>query len=528
MCPCHHDFFLICGHLRSIQRHFQNFFPNPTSDKWSLKIFLIYLGTAFLWATPSQLRAETDRDQEIFGESSSLAPPVSPEKSPGKSQPNPLLPAADNPSQQESGAFSQNLQIGGRLDWGMSMIEKEGTARTKGDFRQLKRADIYLDSRLDENRNSSRGLRGLRGFFRLRFIEESPPSGRGSTDSTPTEVTPKTLIDEFWFKSDWRRTVFFTLGRQHLKWGSGRLWNPTDFTARESRDPFALFDARLGQDLIKAHIPFEESGHNLYFVLDNNQTQRTDDVAFLTRGEFSLGESAELALSLKKSRRGPDQLGLDWSGAIGPFDIYTETAFSRRSPKVIYQGQIGPDDSEGTPEGTFQVPLGRPENGRTFRQSVVGFQYVFKYRDGDTINGTLEYFDNELGYNTRDLELYALARGGENPLTVGRRALGLFIQAPSPGSFNDLNLSLSGIKNLIDSTATARLSATYSVFKEFSIQSYVNRCFGDYGALCFRIPEKFKSLSADTRISAEDRSILQQLPSQRTLTVVGVNLIMDI
>ena len=471
----------------------------------------------FFVATTPTLFAQDPHDEEIFG---------GPAAAPATAEPPSTFPPASAEKPQSSSletSLADRLQIGGRLDWGTTMTEKDGTSFAKGEFRQTRRADIYFDSRTDDGRSSPYGLRGVRGFFRLRFLDESPPPVRSP------EINPRTLVDELWFKNDFRRQVFFTVGRQHLKWGSGRLWNPTDFPAAESRDPFALFDARLGQDLVKVHIPFEKGGHNLYLILDTHQVARTDDAALLGRGELSLGTSSELALSIRKSRKGPDKLGLDWSGALGPFDLYTETALVRRSSQIQYSGSVLPVATSNLPTAsTLELPTAAPRQEKTFRQSVVGVQYGLKYQDDDTITFTLEYFYNERGYKKRDLGLYALARGQETPLTVGRQAVGFFVQAPSPGSWNDLTLALSGIKNLVDFTSTTRLSASYSLFKELTLQTYINRCFGDVGALCFRIPEAFKQLAADPRLSAEDRALLGQLPSKRTLTVMGVNFVLNL
>jgi hypothetical protein len=248
--------------------------------------------------------------------------------------------------------------------------------------------------------------------------------------------------------------------------------------------------------------------------------RRTDDLRLLLRGEFSIGSSGEFALSLRKSREGPDQIGVDWSGALGPLDLYVESAFQKRNPMVFYTGQIDPQ--------TLEVPVPGKKDRKVLKQTVVGLQYGIKYLDDDTLTAVIEYFDNELGYEERDLELYAMVRGGGSPLTVARRYAGVLLRLPSPGSWNDLSLMGSAIKNLADQTALAQGTATYAVFGGLSLQGTASRCFGDVGSLCFRVPESFKTLAADPRLGPQDRELLGRLPTQRTLTVFSLGMTMEI
>lgn len=468
------------------------------------KVFrLLFVVTTFLIHVflPKKTLAKDSRDEDIFGSSAQeSASPPAPVPTPVKS--------SENTSKAQT-SLEDRLQVGGRLELKYTAFEKEGVNPGKGDFQQLSRGDLYFDGRppnLKEN---------YRGFLRLRFSEShSESAGQVPTQQVSTEV------DELWIKGDVSQKFFLTLGRQHLKWGSGRLWNPTDFTASVARDPFASFDARLGQDLFKIHWPWEKGGHNFYMIIDSSRVRRSDDLRLLLRGEISLGSSAELALSLRKSREGPDQLGIDWSGALGPLDLYVESAFHKRNPMVFYTGQIDPQ--------TLEVPVPGKKDHKTLRQTVVGLQYGVKYLDDDTLTAVLEYFDNELGYEARDLELYALVRGGGTPITVGRRYAGLLLNLPSPGSWNDLSLLGSAIKNLSDQTALAQVTTTYAVFGGLSIQGTVSRCFGDVGSLCFRVPESFKSLAADPRLGPQDRELLGRLPTQRTLTVFSLGVTMEI
>ena len=63
-----------------------------------------------------------------------------------------------------------------------------------------------------------------------------PPEVARSLGLVPLPTTAVAL-DQLWVNFDLARTVFVTAGRQHVKWGVGRFWNPTDFLHRAPRDP---------------------------------------------------------------------------------------------------------------------------------------------------------------------------------------------------------------------------------------------------------------------------------------------------
>ena len=72
------------------------------------------------------------------------------------------------------------------------------------------------------------------------------------------------LLDQMWLRFDVARTVFVTAGKQHVRWGTGRFWSPTDFLHVRRRDPLAVFDARTGTTMVKLHMPWEAQGWNFY------------------------------------------------------------------------------------------------------------------------------------------------------------------------------------------------------------------------------------------------------------------------
>ena len=65
----------------------------------------------------------------------------------------------------------------------------------------------------------------------------------------------RVLLDQAWLRFDLGRTLFITAGKQHVKWGTSRFWNPTDFLQRK-RNPLEPFDVRTGVNMVKLPIRF--------------------------------------------------------------------------------------------------------------------------------------------------------------------------------------------------------------------------------------------------------------------------------
>ncbi len=244
--------------------------------------------------------AQDQRDNDIFGEAAPAAPSPGTTAAPARLQ------------EPTASALVDTLQIGGRLELRANSSQQEQQKFPESSYSQLKRADLYFDTRPNKD---------LRTLLRLRLSEEAPVNPAVAAAAAGTSVCTrcaKTEIDEFWFKWDVDDAVFFTLGKQHVKWGSARLWNPTDFTAVTTRDPLALFDSRLGQELLKVHIPVEKQGFNYYALLQFDDTKRNDDLGVALRGEFAFGGIGEAALTFQTRQDSPIHYGADVSFGCTP------------------------------------------------------------------------------------------------------------------------------------------------------------------------------------------------------------------
>jgi hypothetical protein len=472
----------------------------------NVNVIVIVISSLAVTMTVStdQALAQDSRDDEIFG---------SPAEAPAKAPVKPSAPPASPQASAIAERMRDTLTVGGRLEIRAGTGQVEGEKLGASGLDQLRQADVFFDTRPNKD---------LRAFVRARFSEQTPPAdaalgslGSGTAASTGADSsdTVRTDLDEAWLKWDWSDTLFATYGKQHLKWGSGRFWNPTDFTATQTRDPFALYDRRLGQELLKLHLPFEKQGYNLYAVAQLDDVERNDDIGGALRGEFAFGGIGEAAVTVQGRAHAPLRAGLDVSSALGPFDGHVESAVTTRHQRKFYAGTLDED--------TGEVPHEIDRQDDKLVQTVVGLDKTFKFSDDDNFTIGVEYFDNQLGYDDRKLELFALFTGDAQPLYAGRRYLGTFVRIPQPGSWNDTQIYLNSISNLSDNTTVVRLTGGWTIFTDAQLELYLSGCGGDYGELCFRVPDDYKKLATSPGLTPSQQQAVAALPTKRTKSTAG-------
>jgi hypothetical protein len=446
-----------------------------------------------LFLAPGKALSQDSRDADIFGEAA------------------PTPKAEEKKQTSPSEALADTLQIGGRLEFRLSTSPNEKQSFGAASQTITKQADIYFDSRPNAD---------LRAFLRTRFSESPSTSvlqGAGGVSNTNSPL--KVELDELWFKWDLEDSVFFTAGKQHIKWGSGRFWNPTDFLAAEVRDPFALFDRRLGRELLKIHIPMEKQNFNHYVIAQFDGVQRNNEVGLGLRSELAIAGNGEIAFSFQTRRKQALRFGADLSTALGPVDVYIEAALSRNVQRTFYEG--------GFDAGTATFPTGEKKEKKLFTQVTGGIQKSLNYSDEDSATLGAEYFYNGMGYKNRVLELYSLVMGQSSVLMSGEQYAGAYVRIPQPGPWNKTTILANGIQNLSDKTALARLTLTWEMFRHATFEVFGSRCFGDYGELCFRAPSEIVAFSEIPQIPAEQRAILSALPTERNLFSAGLGLSMS-
>lgn len=303
-------------------------------------------------------------------------------------------------------------------------------------------AYVYLDSKFEKD---------VRIFVKGR-LTYTPTTNAGELSPYTGETIERLLadLDELKIMFNAYNQVFFTIGKQKVKFGAAKFWNPTDFLNDRMKNPFYSYDRRLGVSLVKVHVPVGSA--NAYFIADIEGARNIDQIAYVGRFELPVNVS-ELSVTVLSRKNHATRLGFDFSTAVSVLDIYAEAGVSKGSDKVLY-------DKFGT---------SYTNNKSTFWGISGGISYEFAYSDLDTTSLTLEYYYNQEGYNDPSMYPVLLSKGAFVPLNTGRQYAMLMIYIPKPGTWNDTNISIFNIANLVDSSLITRLELMYMFTKELAM-----------------------------------------------------------
>lgn len=425
---------------------------------------------------------DANRDADIFGTPATAPAPAS--------APAAALPAASLFSSEQAAGMTSAGDLPGLVDERDDKLDIGGLAYLRSTYAYARKTvagdnalrtpslvDLYADARPSERvRFFTKG--------RLRYDFSAPADATASVDSFGnTTQAQDAALDQLWLKFDVYRRIYVTAGKQPLKWGSGRFWNPTDFLNPALRDPLAAFDERLGVNLIKLHVPVESLGMNWYALADLEDAGTPREVGGALRGEVVVG-TAEFALSASARRDRPTFVGFDVSTALGDFDLHVETAARYGDKTPFYRGKLDPT----TVPPTLPTAYGRDK--QWIAQSVAGIEYAFNYSDQDSANVGAEYFYNDAGYDDASLYPWLLYSGAYRPLYAGKHYAAVYALLAAPGSWNDTTFIVSTLGNLSDRSYLGRFDYRVNLLTYLSLDTYVNYHFGRNGEFNYglRIP----------------------------------------
>ena len=161
-----------------------------------------------------------------------------------------------------SGAVTDNpLQIGGIYYQQAIVSAQDGTSLANTPITAPMQVDGYLDGRPNDrirafvdgrllydptrDQYSNSTASGSSGVQTLQT--QSMTSSAGVTGSTLTPNNPEVVLDQAWLKFDIDRTVFVTAGKQHVKWGVSKLWNPDLFLEYPKEKPAPSVRSAFGE-----------------------------------------------------------------------------------------------------------------------------------------------------------------------------------------------------------------------------------------------------------------------------------------
>lgn len=287
---------------------------------------------------------------------------------------------------------------------------------------------------------------------------------------------PRMVLDQAWLRFDIQRAVFLTIGKQHVKWGTSRFWNPTDFLSPSRRNPLQTFDLRTGASMVKVHVPWEERGWNFYALalLDNvGPSDALGKLGGAARAELVFG-TLELGLDAVVQLDRKPRFGLDLSTPLGPFDIYGEVALRGRPDSPLWRRRAGADP-DNVQVSDFERYL--PEGPSP--QASGGLTWTWAYNDTDSLTVGAEYFYNSLGTDDPGLYPWLILNGEFTPFYLGRHYAAAYALLAAPGNWENTSFVFSALGNISDRSFLTRLDVTQRVLSFLTVEGFVSGHFGN-------------------------------------------------
>ncbi|HWZ92398.1 MAG TPA: hypothetical protein VNW92_26215 [Polyangiaceae bacterium] len=405
--------------------------------------------------------------------------PSTPKAAESAANPGNALPASETPT-----PTADPLSLGGQVYLRSLVTGLDHEPARSWSFRTPLLLDVYLDARLNPH---------ARAYARTRTSTDptQPSTSAASAAASPTVAPgaaltadtgpgPSTVIDQLWIQFD-THGLFFSVGRQHDTWGTGRVWHPTDFLHQTPRNPLDVFDARTGTTMAKLQIPLPALASNvsLYAVTENpGGTPSVASVAGAARAQVVLG-TAELSLGTLLRDGSAPRYAADLSLGLGPLDVYGEAAWRSGSEVdrvTRNQNYVLADPAPSASEladGAF--PRYRSRGGKL--QVVGGVNYPIAYGDNDSLEVTGEYFYNQLGYSdTRPYLGLFIPRDAPlsdpaTPFYLGRHYAALSLGAEGPFSWDLTSLRLTVLGNLSDRSWITRFDYALTVASHVRLEA---------------------------------------------------------
>jgi len=326
------------------------------------------------------------------------------------------------------------------------------------------------------------------------------------------------LLDQMWIKFDVKQSLFTTIGRQRVKWGAGRFWNPTDFVNQQRLDPLAIQDLRIGVSAVKLHLPIESAGANFYALANLDEATALDEIGGAFRGEIVFGQT-EFTVSSALRKNNPVRIGADVSSGVSILDVRVEGAVIHGDESLYWRGQLDPPN--------LAFPSERDRSDDWIPQVVAGVEFSARYSDQDNISFGAEYFYNDAGYSNSRLYPWMFFTGSYTPFYVGRHYLAAYSMLAGPGRWDDHSFTASYITNLSDSSNVARLDYRGNVLTWLDVNAFYSMNFGGNGEFHYRlkmdpVPEFALPLLDDTELEPYKDVLAEKILVPAPLATFGL------
>jgi hypothetical protein len=382
--------------------------------------------TELLWAATARAQEadEAQREADLFG-----GPPAEGTTPPSIATPEPAA-ALDR--------ADATLTGGGRLWWRVQGIIPDAP-EGPGDVALTSPSllDLFVDARPNDR---------VRAYARARTgFDASVEDGAIDPFTGQAVENPSLDLDQAWLKFDVGRRVFATVGRQRVKWGVGRFFNPTDFLNQAVLDPLAVDDLRGGVDLVRLAVPVGAS--NLVAVGQIDGAGDVAEIGGAARAEV-VGGSTEATATVAVRDGAPLRLGADLSTGVWLLDVRVEAALLHGGDLHTWKGSF--DLTTGAVPRTVDL------TDEWLPAVVAGVEATFKTGDEDSVSVGAEAFWQERGLDDAELIPWLIAVGEYQPFSVGALYGAAYAVLPCPGTCDDHRFVLSALANLSDETGLVR------------------------------------------------------------------------
>lgn len=427
-------------------------------------------------------QSTSDREADMFGDepatptTSSSTPETAPPAAPSSDREGDMFGGGGSEIVEKPGMLKDSgliddadnaLALGGTLFLRLNSSFREGQGFDEAAVNGASLLDAFADVRPNDR---------VRAYAQVRFTFDYTVEDGETNALTGQELSNFDFqLAQAWTKFDLGQVAYVTAGRQRIRWGTGRFWNPTDFVNQEVRNSIDFFDQRTGVDLIKVHFPFEALGWNLYLIAMLNGIDVVNDTGVAARAEFVVGE-AEFALSSSVQKDAPLRFGADASAGIWLIDVKGEAVVSRGIGRKLFEGEL---DFDGLPP-TLPTQSNDPDDQWYF-QGVLGAEASFKYTDLDNVNLGVEYFYNGAGYDDASLYPFLFLNNAFTPLYTGRHYGAVYASLPQPLDFNDVYLTLSTLGNFSDLSFLTRFDVQYVLLQYVTLNAFAAYHWGQVG-----------------------------------------------
>jgi len=333
--------------------------------------------------------------------------------------------------------------------------------------------DVYLDARPHEH---------VRGMVVGRLIHDPAlnpypaPTVLGGRPE-PAPPNPTVALDQLWLRFDIGGRLFVTLGRQHVKWGTGRFWSPTDFLSPLKRDILARFDTRLGTDMVRLQLPVLGTATNFYAIgLVNTQGPASQPLRF---GAAARAETvflgAEVGASAVAQQGRKPRYGLDVSMPLGLLDFTGELALRTDTDVPLWRTVASP-----SPDGPYSARFEPYPLQTVYPQATLGLALHRSLDELHALSIGVEFFYNGAGYQGADVLPWLLLQDAYQPFYAASAYAGGFASYEW-GDLDRKSLTLTTLANLADGSYLSRLDVGLRWFTVLELELFLAVPFGTRG-----------------------------------------------